>query len=147
MSSFIKDLSSRRAKVFLFCLASGLIIFIGAILLFIRGQSSSPRLQETLSTLSATDENGNKWSLELVTGQQLSGISKNNKKPGPPLLVSTNTIKINNYQVSIGIKVEGQAGERYIGGAIKNGKRVPEPQFIIMDEKARILARDRFDYG
>ena len=141
-------MSSRRAKVFLFCIATGIIILIGGMLLLFRGQSSSsPRLRETLSALSVTDENGNKWNLDLVKGQQFSGRSKNDKKPGPPLLVSTNTMKINDRQVSIGIKIEGQAGERYIGGAIKNGKREPDPQFMIVDEKARILDKGKFEYG
>jgi hypothetical protein len=73
--------------------------------------------------------------------------SKSNKKPGPPLLVRTNARKISNHQFSIGITVEGQAGEKYIGGATKNGKREPEPEFNIVDEKARILARGKFEYG
>ena len=148
MSSFIKDLSSRRAKVFIFCIASGIIIIIVGMLLLFRDQSSpSPRLRETLSVLSVTDENGNKWSLDLVKGQQFSGKSKNDKKPGPPLIVSTNTMKINDRLLSIGIEVKGQAGEKYIGGAVKNGKLEPEPQFIIVNEKARILAKGKFEYG
>ena len=151
MSSFIKDMSSRRAKVFLFCIASGIIIIIGGMLLLFRGQSSSSpsssELRETFSALSVTDESGNKWNLDMVKGQRFAGMSKNDKKPGPPLLVSTNTMKINDRQVSIGIEVMGQAGEKYIGGAVKNGKREPEPQFKIVDEKARILASGKFEYG
>jgi hypothetical protein len=117
-------------------------------LLLFRGQSSSsPGLRETLSALSVTDESGNKWNLDLVKGQRFLGISKNGKKPGPPLLVSTNTLKINDRKVSIGIKVEGQAGEKYIGGALKNGKREPEPQFKIVDEKRRVLTSGKFEYG
>lgn len=148
MSSFIKDLSSRKAKVFLFCLAAGIIILIAGILLLFRGQpSSSPKLRETLSALSVTDENGDKWILDLVKGQQFSGVNMNDRKPGPPLLVSTNIMKIDNRRLSVGIEVKGQAGERYIVGALKNGKREPEPQFIIIDEKARILAKGKFEYG
>ena len=148
ISSFIKDMSSRRAKVFLFCIATGILIIIGGMLLLFRGQSSSSLgLRETFSALSVTDENGNKWNLDLVKGQPFLGISKNDMKPGPPLLVSTNTMKINNRQVSIGVEVKGQAGEKYIGGVKKNGKWGPEPQFKILDEKARVLARGKFEYG
>lgn len=148
LSSFIKDLSSRRAKIFLFCIATGIIILIVGMLLLFRGQSSaSPRLRETLSALSVTDENGNKWKLDLVKGQQFSRTSNNDKKPGPPLLVSTNTKKIDNSRISIGIEVKGQAGEKYIGGAVKNGKIEPEPQFVIVDEKARIIYKGKFEYG
>lgn len=146
MSSFIKDMSSRKAIVFLLCIA-GLII-IGGMLLLFRGQSSSsPKSGETLSALSVTDEDGNKWSLDLVKGQQFSGTSKNDRKPGPPLLVSTNTMKIDGSRISIGIEVKGQAGEKYVGGAVKNGKLEPEPQFIIVDEKARIIDKGKFEYG
>jgi hypothetical protein len=148
MSSFIKDMYSRKAIVFLFCIAAGLIIIIGGMLLLFRGQSSAyPTLRETLSALSATDENGNKWSLDLVKGQQFSHTSKNDRKPGTPLLVSTNTMKINGSRISIGIEVKGQAGEKYVGGAVKNGKLEPEPQFIIVDERARIIDRGKFEYG
>ena len=151
MSSFIKDMSSRRAKVFLFCIASGIIIIIGGMLLLFRGQSSSSlsssELRETFSALSVTDENGNKWNLDLVKGQRFASISKTDMKPGPPLLVSTNTIKINDRQLSIGIEVKGQVGEKYIGGALKNGKLEPEPQFKIVNEKGRVLTSGKFEYG
>lgn len=151
MSSFIKDLSSRRGKIFLLCIASGIIIIIGGMLLLFRGQSSSSlsssELRETFSALSVTDESGNKWNLDLVKGQQFSGTSINDKKPGPPLLVSTNMMKINDRRVSIGIEVKGQVGEKYIGGALKNGKMEPEPQFKIVNEKGRVLASGKFEYG
>ena len=62
-------------------------------------------------------------------------------------MVRTNVRKISNSQYSIGITVEGQAGEKYIGGAVKNGKREPEPEFIIVNEKARILGMGKFEYG
>ena len=151
MSSFIKDMSSRRGKVFLLCISSGIIIIIGGMLLLFRGQSSSSpsssELRKTFSALSVTDESGNKWNLDLVKGQRFASISKSDKKPGPPLLVSTNTMKINDRRLSIGIEVKGQAGEKYIGGALKNGKQEPEPQFMIVDEKARILDKGKFEYG
>lgn len=149
MSSFIKDLSSRRGKVFLLCIASGIIIIIGGMLLLFRGQSSlsSSELRKTFSALSVTDENGNKWNLDLVKGQRFASISKTDMKPGPPLLVSTNTIKINDRQLSIGIEVKGQLGEKYIGGALKNGKLEPGPQFRIVDENRKVLTSGTFKYG
>jgi hypothetical protein len=119
--------------------------------LLFRGQSSSSlsssELRKSFSALSVTDESGNKWNLDLVKGQQFSAASINDKKPGPPLLVSTNTIKINDRQLSIGIEVKGQVGEKYIGGALKNGKMEPEPQFRIVDENRKVLASGKFEYG
>jgi len=146
ISSILKDMSSRRGKVVLFCIAAASLIVILSVL-FVNPDQSLSLQNSNLSALSETEQNGNKWTLELVRGQPLSRISKSNRKPGPPLLVRTNVRKINNSQFSIGITVEGQAGEKYIGGALKNGKREPEPQFIIVDEKARILAKGKFEYG
>ena len=147
ISSIFKDLSSRKGKIVLIGLAmAALIVMVG--IFWLRGKASSSVIrQAALSTLSLTEENGDKWTLELVRGQPISRINKDNKKPGPPLLVRTNVRKISNSQFSIGITVEGQAGEKYIGGAVKNGKLEPEPQFVIVDEKARILGGGKFEYG
>jgi len=145
ISSIFKDMSSRKGKIILIGIALVIVVIAGILL---RDKGQSPTIQQaTLSNLSTTDDKGDKWTLELVRGQPLSRINNSNKKPGPPLLVRTNARKISNHQFSIGITVEGQAGEKYIGGAVKNGKREPEPQFVIVDEKARILARDKFEYG
>ena len=146
LSSIFKDLSTRRGKVILIGLITAAFIVI-IDLFWLRDKPSSVVEQTALSPLSLTDEIGDKWILELVRGQPLTRISESIKKPGPPLLVRTNVRKISNSELSIGITVEGQAGEKYIGGALKNGKREPEPQFIIMNEKARILAKGKFEYG
>ena len=147
ISSFFNDLSSRKGKIILMCIATAALILIVS-LFWHRGRSSSSIQQKaTLSALSLTDEFDDKWTLDLIRGQPLSRINKSNKKPGPPLLLKTNTRKISNTQFSIGLTVEGQAGEKYIGGAVKNGKREPEPQFIIVNEKARIIAGGKFEYG
>ncbi len=145
ISSIFKDLSSRKGKIILIGIALVIVVIAGILL---RDKGQSPTIQQaTLSNLSTTDDKGDKWTLELVRGQPISRINKDNKKPGPPLLVRTNVRKISNSQFSIGITVEGQAGEKYIGGAVKNGKREPEPQFVIVDEKARILGSGKFEYG
>jgi hypothetical protein len=147
ISSILKDLSSRRGKVVVLGLTIATLIIIMDVF-WLRGKTSTSLVEQAaLSPLSLTNEIGDKWTLELVRGQPLSRISKSDRKPGPPLLVKTNVRKINNSQFSIGITVEGQAGEKYIGGALKNGKREPEPQFVIVDEKARILAKGKFEYG
>jgi hypothetical protein len=147
ISSIFKDLSSRRGKVVLIGLAMAAFIVI-LDLFWLRDRVPSSILkQKALSPLSVTDEIGDKWILDLVKGQQFYSVNMNDRKPGPPLLVSTNIMKIDNRRLSVGIEVKGQAGERYIVGALKNGKREPEPQFIIIDEKARILAKGKFEYG
>ena len=147
ISIIFKDLSSRRGKIVLIGLTmAALVVMVG--IFWLRGKPSSSVIRQvTLSSLSLTEENGDKWTLELVRGQPISRINKDIKKPGAPLLVRTNVRKISNSQFSIGITVEGQAEEKNIGGAVKNGKREPEPQFVIVDEKARILGGGKFEYG
>ena len=146
ISSVYKDLSSRRGKIVIICLgAASLIVILSE--LFVNPDRPSSLQKSTLSALSETDENGNEWTLDLIRGQPLSRIHKSDKEPGPPLTVRTNVRKISNSQLSVGITVEGQAGEKYIGGAKKNGKQEPEPQFIIVDEKGRILGGGKFEYG
>ena len=147
ISSFIGDLSSRRGKLFLIKTAIVILVLIVVIILLCSGRSPSPIEKVSLSDLSVTDANGNNWTLELVKGQPLLRISQSNKKPGPPLIVKTNTRKAGRNGISIGITVEGQTGEKYIGGAIKNGIREPEPEFQILDKNNRILASGKFEYG
>jgi len=147
ISSIRKDLSSRRGKVVFFGLALAFFIVIVDLFCLRSRSPGSVRQQIAPSALSVTDETGNKWILDLVRGQQFPRISQSDRKPGAPLIVKTSVRKINNNRYSIGIIVEGQAGEKYIGGALKNGKREPEPQFRIVDEKGRIIGNGRFEYG
>ena len=146
ISCVFKALSSPRGKTIIICLGAASLIVILSELYVKPGRPSSLQ-KSTLSALSETDENGNTWTLELIKGQPLSRIHKSDKEPGPPLIIRTNVRKINNSQLSIGITVEGQAGEKYISGVIKNGMLEPEPQFIIVDEKGRILGGGIFEYG
>jgi hypothetical protein len=146
ISIIFKAFSSKRGKVIIICLgAASLIVILSE--LFVKPGRPSSLQKSTLSVLSETDEAGNTWTLDLIKGQPLSRIHNSDKKPGPPLIIRTNIRKINNSQLSIGITVEGQAGEKYIGGVIKNGMLEPEPQFIIVDEKGRILGGGIFEYG
>jgi hypothetical protein len=147
ISSIISDLSSRRGRLFLIKTAIVILVLIVVIILLCSGRSSSPIEDVTLSDLSITDANGNNWTLELVKGQPLLRISQSQKESGPPLIVKTNTRKAGMSKISIGITVEGQAGEKYIGGAKKNGIREPEPEFQILDKNNRILAAGKFEYG
>lgn len=121
------------------------VVLIGAVL---RGVMSSPktsRQQMGLSALSLTDANGDKWVLDLAKGQSTSGL-KAGTKPGPPLLVKTD-VQISGRNVSIGLIVEGQAGEKYAGGVQKNKQWQPAPSFKIVNEAGKTLTTGRFKYG
>jgi len=107
--------------------------------------SSTPS-RAGLSSLSTTDENGDKWVLDLAKGQSLSAIKASGKKPGPALVIGTD-VKISGGIASIGLVIEGQAGEKYAGGAKKNRRWLPPPRFKIVDEAGKTLANGAFKYG
>ena len=112
----------------------------------IRSEPASSRQQLGLSSLSTTDENGDKWVLDLARGQSLSSLKDSSAKSGPPLLVKTD-VQIKGRYVSIDLIVEGQAGEKYAGGVRKNRQRQPAPGFNIVDEAGKVLTSGRFKYG
>jgi hypothetical protein len=134
----------KAKKVLIAALATALVLVVWALL-----PSSPPvPLQKELglSPLSATDENGDKWVLELVRGQPLSRFKDSTIKFGQPLLVKTDA-QIRGSSVSINLVVEGKAGELYVGGVKKNGQWQPSPIFKIVDASGRLLAIGRFEYG
>jgi hypothetical protein len=121
------------------------VVVIGALLRGVFSSSKTPRQQMGLSALSMTDTNGDKWVLDLAKGQSASGL-KDGAKPGPPLLVKTD-VQISGRNVSIGLIVEGQAGEKYAGGVQKNNQWQPAPGFKIVNEVGKTLTTSRFKYG
>lgn len=141
------DSSSQKKKIVLIALlAVASVVAIGA---FFRALFSSPpssRQQFGLSSLSMTDENGDKWILNVAKGQSLSRFKDSSTKPGPPLLIKTD-VQTQGREVSIGLIVEGQAGESYVGGAQKNGRWQPPPRFKIIDSAGNTLTTGSFKYG
>ncbi len=107
---------------------------------------SSGSARSGLASLSMADENGDKWVLEPAKGQSPARIEGSDKEPGPPLLIKTD-VQIARGTASIGLIVEGQAGEKYTGGARKNGRLQPPPGFTIFDEAGKTLASGAFKYG
>lgn len=122
------------------------IVAIGSLLWGFLFSSVPSREKLGLSAQSITDDNGDKWVLDLAKGQTTSGIKGSATKPGPPLLVKTD-VQISGREVSIGLVVEGQAGEKYVGGVKKNGRWQPPPSFQIVDSAGKTLATGAFKYG
>ncbi|MHC4566828.1 MAG: hypothetical protein ACYTE3_13870 [Planctomycetota bacterium] len=122
------------------------VLAVGTLLRGFLFSSASSRDKLGLSALSMTDENGDKWVLDLAKGQSLSTIKGSDRKPGPPLLVKTD-VRISRQNVSIGLVVEGQAGEKYAGGAKKNRRWRPPPRFEIVNEAGKTLTNGAFKYG
>jgi hypothetical protein len=96
--------------------------------------------------LSHKDKEGNQWIIELLEGQPRLFYSSSKLTPGPPLAVSTSVV-FKGPDAIIGIEVKGQAGEKYSGGALKNGKQVEAPKFDIVDVGGKLLASGQFKYG
>ena len=93
-----------------------------------------------------TDENGYKWVLAVTKGQSLSRLKDNGAKAGPPLLLKTD-VRTSGRNVSIGLIIEGQAGEKYASGAVKNGRLQPSPGLKIVDDTGKTLTSGAFEYG
>ena len=142
----INNSSGKKKTVVIAAAAVVAVVVIGALLRGIFSSPASSRQQLGLSSLSTTDENGDKWVLDLAKGQSLAGLKDSSVKTGPPLLIKTD-VQISGSDVSIGLVVEGQAGEKYAGGVQKNGQWQPAPAFNIVNEAGKVLASDKFHYG
>ncbi|MHC4758511.1 MAG: hypothetical protein ACYTE8_07620 [Planctomycetota bacterium] len=131
-----------------------LIFMLGFVLLLwlpIRScsSSSSPSVSGmyriAISSLTTFDSDRNEWELQLEMGQPAFIYRKNKVTAGLPLLIKTDCVK-KPGRVSIILQVIGQAGERYLPGALKNGKRQPPPKFEIVDESGDIFDSGSFEY-
>ena len=142
----INNSSEKKKTVAIAIGAIVVVVVIGALLHSIFSSPASSRQQLGLSSLSTTDENGDKWVLDLAKGQSLASLKDRSAKTGPPLLIKTD-VQISGSDVSIGLVVEGQAGEKYAGGVQKNGQWQPAPAFTIVNEAGKTLTSGRFKYG
>jgi len=91
-------------------------------------------------TLTSSSQTGKLSNFEIRPGEKAS------IKIGPPFLIKT-TADWSNEKVSIGLNLEGQAGEQYSGVVMKNGRRQPAPRLKIVDETGKLLASGKFEYG
>ncbi len=103
-----------------------------------------PSQQTRFSSLAASDDNGDTWTLGLT------GVPprppEDGVKPGAPLCVKAD-VNGSGRSISIGLIIEGQAGEVYEPGAAKNGRQRPAPKFTVLDESGTVLGSGSFEYG
>jgi hypothetical protein len=99
------------------------------------------------SSVSRTDANGVAWTLDQVGGGSLLSTEPNGPKAGPPILVKTDVQKVGDREMSIGLLLEGQAGEQYKPVVKKNGTAISAPRLRIVNEAGQVLAQDSFQYG
>lgn len=100
--------------------------------------------QIEFSSLAATDENGDNWRLGLK--EIPPQLPEGGAKAGAPLLVKADVRGAGPY-VSIGLIIEGQAGEMYEPGASRNGRTLSPPTFKVFDESGREIGSGSFEYG
>ena len=95
---------------------------------------------------------GDKWLASFYGAQNVSSritVTKGQTtvlKFGPPLYVRTE-VEPMGRQVSIGLSITGQSGERYNPQVRKNGSVLEEPELKILDEAGTVLASGKFEYG
>ena len=100
----------------------------------------------------AKNANSDKWQISFYGAQNVSSrimVAKGQTttlKFGPPLNVKTEVETVGR-QVSIGLSITGQSGERYNPQVRKNGSALDAPELKIVDEAGTVLASGKFEYG
>ena len=100
----------------------------------------------------SSNTGSDKWQVSFYGAQNPSTrvtVAKNQTttmKFGPPLYVKTE-VRPTGRQVSIGLSITGQSGERYNPRVIKNGSAIEAPKLQIIDESGNVLASGKFEYG
>lgn len=109
-------------------------------------QSTGSRPAGGSSPVSRTDANGVAWTLDQVGGPLVS-TEPNAPKPGAPVVVKTDVQRVGEHEVSIGLLLEGQAGEQYRPVVKKNGTAIAAPRLRIVNEAGQVLVQGDFQYG
>jgi hypothetical protein len=104
--------------------------------------------------LAKTDAQGAKWTLSGSGAGKLENFEVRKgetlaMKLGPPLVTKVEATPVGEGTgtVSIGMALEGQAGERYASGAAKTGAVQSPPQLKILDQAGKVLATGKFQFG
>ena len=140
------DPAQKKKIILIVAAAAVAIVLVSVLLRSLLSSEPASRQEFGLTALSMAAENGDTWVLDLAKGQSVSGLKNKNAKPGAPLLVKTD-VQARGRELSIGLLIEGQAGESYQPGAMKNGSRVPPPTFKVIDESGKVLVNGQFHYG
>ena len=139
---------SRKIGIALFLIALVAVALL-AVILSRQLISSERTMQEELGLkpLHAIDDDGSVWIIEPAAAQPFAHLREGQADPGLPLMVRTEVQRQNAGEISIGLVIEGRAGERYLPGISKNGVRLPAPAFMLVNEAGRVMHADQFKYG
>ena len=98
----------------------------------------------SFSSLVATDVNGGNWTLGLAGVSP--DVRENGKKPGVPISVKAD-VHGDGPSISIGLVIEGAAGEQYQPYALNNGRFMSAPKFTVFDESGATIGSGSSVYG
>jgi hypothetical protein len=150
LSSFLPRslLESRGAKVVLTVAGAAVtVLLVVMILRLLRPSAPSVPDDLGLQPLYATDENGARWVIEPTAAQPFARLQESRAAVGLPLTVRADVRRDRADQVSVGLVIEGRAGERYSPQVSKNGRRLPAPELTLVDEAGRAVFKGKFKYG
>lgn len=137
--------SSRKTKIIIsICLGLAAIFLLAS--LFSGSPCHPTKKSIGLRSLTKKDNNGDEWELVLVRGQPVPKPAQGEGKPGEPVSVRLD-VQVTGKVLSIGLIVEGQAGEKYVGGAMKNDEWLAAPTFKVVDEAGKLIGQGQFEYG
>ena len=102
--------------------------------------------------LTETDAAGDRWAFKM-TKDGAGKLGDFEIKPGQttsfrigPPFQTKSFIDNREGNVLVGFDLKGQASERYVPGATRNGKEVPEPQYKIIDSYGKVANSGQFEF-
>jgi hypothetical protein len=110
------------------------------------------RYEPVTVILSRTDESGAAWTIRRGGyGNKPNLVEVRPDETcrlelGPPLVADTKA-RQHDRTVAIYLSLTGRAGGDYVGGILKDAKKVPAPGFQILDEAGKVIHTGRFDDG
>jgi hypothetical protein len=123
-------------------------------------QAPAGRYMALQVQLAKTDAAGTTWKLRGSGSGKLESFEVRKgetlaMKLGPPLVTKIEATPAGEGTVSIGMALEGQAGERYApgaaaagaAGAAKTGAVQSPPELKILDQAGKVLATGKFEFG
>lgn len=150
LSSFLpRSLAeSRGAKIVLAVVGTAVAVLVVLVFFrFLHSPEPSVPNELGLQSLVATDKNGAKWVIEPAAAQPFARLRESGVEPGLPLAIRTDMRRDGSDRVSVGLTLEGRAGERYSPQVSKDGERLAAPEFTVVDEAGQTAFKGRFEYG
>ncbi|MHC4440446.1 MAG: hypothetical protein ACYS3S_24110 [Planctomycetota bacterium] len=102
--------------------------------------------------LTETDAAGDRWAFKIAKAGagplgdfEIRPGRTTSFQIGPPFQTRS-FMENRNRSVLVGFDLKGRAGERYVPGATRNGKEVPEPQFKIIDSYGKVANSGQFEF-